>query len=686
MMLFVLVTGGSIFILCCKGYAGDPYSVETPGVCGTYFFHEKKQKLYKQYGEPTRISSQILMDSGRVDSLGYPLRVVVGQQQVFWAYNFETGQYYQILATLKKVGTHCYVYVENGWVISATAINNAASEFDTTIYPTDTGIFGTEPDVDGDHRVTILLMDIQDGYPGSEGWTAGYFDPTNEYYDAHSNLREMVYMDIYPGDPVTNPTMFYGNLAHEFQHMIHYSRDPDEHSWIDEGCATLAEFLCGYGHNSNVRYFLAAPDNSLTSWAGALSDYGQVYLFLFYLWENYGGSPFVTHLTQNPDNGTAGITSSLAAKGYFSDFDTVFAEWTLANYLDDPSIGSGKYGYNGLDITAISPGGISLSDTWPSYPVTSVGNVKYHAADYIQFANGERVTFVFDGNNYDEFRLFLVEMTSTTQVTEMTLDLSNDGSTGAFAGYSSLVMVPVRIASSGGGGYSYEAYDEGLNGSSSPYSYYLPYFTQTSGYWTGVALSNSNAASAATVSVTVYSTDGIVSEKQEKNIDPRGQVCYVITTQSIEDGWMQVDSDQPLTGLCFVGSGSDAMADIPMVASVATTLHVPHVAQTEDFDTVFYICNPNADSTTVTLTYVQKDGTADTPHAYTIPARGMKTIELLSLLNGGEGNGGKVEITADPAGVAAFALYSTKIKEGGSWAGISAIEVGDGVRSTTIVP
>ncbi|MFH0811933.1 MAG: hypothetical protein V2A69_03725 [Pseudomonadota bacterium] len=430
-------------------FGGERYPWQPPALCGTPFFQDETLKLYKQFGKPSPIPRRILVDLGRADAFGQPLGAQVGDQQTFWALNWINNQFYQLTATLKKVGTYCYLYVEDGQSVTSTVLDNIAHEFDTNIYPTDTGIFGSAPDVDGDPKVTILLLDIKDGYTGSGGFYAGYFHSVNEYNTSNSNYREMFYMDVNPGQP--GSTQFYGTLAHEFQHMIHFHQDIDEETWINEGCSTLAEFLCGYGHDSNIGEFLSSPDNGLIAWGSELADYGQVYLFLYYLWEKYGGNSLIFSLTQNQQNGIQGVNATLSAKGYSDNFNTVFSNWAVANYLDNPSVGGGKYGYTGLDLPSVN-----LANTWTSYPVTSSDSVEYYAADYIKFTNGSNVTFFFNGDDSNVFRVLLIEEGSTTpQVTSLSLDSNNSGQSSSFSRFSSLVMIPLSVASSGGKNYSY---------------------------------------------------------------------------------------------------------------------------------------------------------------------------------------------------------------------------------------
>ncbi len=671
-----LFSWGSLFFDLGKCSGGERYSYQPPAICGTPLLYNEALKLYKLFGKPTRLPKNILIKMGRLDAFGKLLKAEVGDRESFWAWNFDTKTYYQLNATLKKIGIHCYVFVEEGQNVSSTVLNNIANEFDTNIYPTDTSIFGSEPNVDGDTRITILLLDIKDGYTGSGGFTAGYYDSRNEYNDPHSNLREMFYMDLNPGQPGT--IQFYGTLAHELQHMIHFNQDGNEETWINEGCSTLAEFLCGYGHDSNIGEFLESPDNGLINWGNDLPDYGQVYLFLFYLWEKYGGNSFITQLTQNPENGIQGVNTTLSASGYSDDFNTVFSNWAVANYLDNTSIEGGKYGYDGLNITDFRPEGIYLSNTWNSYPVTSSGSVEHYAADYIKFTDGSNVTFSFNGNNLNDFRVFIIDETYSPQVSSISLDSNNDGTSSTFTSFSSLVMIPMSVSSLGWKSYSYSS--EGVSNGGKDYKYYFPYFTEKTGYWTGVAFSNCSTTHDVNINIKLYDQTGTISETVPKRIlPPRGQEAFVVSSSSgtIQEGWMLITSDQPLTGLCFFGTSGTGvdkyMADIALIKATATTLHVPHVAQNEEWDTTILICNPNDNDTTATLTYISPEGEAGESKDYNIPAWGSIKIELLKHLNGATVSGGKVEISATQ-GIAGFTLYGN-IKTGKRcYAGISAVE------------
>ncbi|MFQ6097091.1 MAG: hypothetical protein ACE5O2_05130 [Armatimonadota bacterium] len=220
-----------------------------------------------------------------------PSRKVVGQQDSFWVIDFTNWpfsyEYYQITATLRIIGQHCYVYVEDGvvidpWVSYESAdelLQDIADTFDfketelpnwgdwdpwgskqttTTsgnIYNRDREAFGSEwnPGIDGDDRITILIYDIPspvDTECGQLG-VGGFFNESDEQLQADlpagekSNEREMIYVNKLLCEMLDflDPTLFYV-LAHEFQHMIQWNYDPDEELWINEGIALQSAEIC----------------------------------------------------------------------------------------------------------------------------------------------------------------------------------------------------------------------------------------------------------------------------------------------------------------------------------------------------------------------------------------------------------------------------------------------------------
>ncbi|MCK4314255.1 MAG: immune inhibitor A [Anaerolineae bacterium] len=305
--------------------------------------------------------------------------------------------------------------------ISTAQLSYLLDEFDTNIYPTDTSVFG-EPLPRGDEgqKVWTLIHNIRDEsyYDCSLTWyVAGYFSASE---DAENN-KNMMHIDSYDWDNRTGPDaarpyLYEGVFAHEFQHLIHFDQDPDEPSWVDESMADLAGFLCGYGHPAgHIAYYMVYhPMTPLTFWGGGLEDYGASYLFGLYLYEQFGGAPFISALVQEQANGIEGIENTLSAFGYSETFDEIFDNWTIANYLDDTEKAGGKYGYESLEIGTIDTWGYSIeyvmSNWWwgppdeapfavPSYWFFGIEPQPY-TAHYFRFNNEQEATVSIDGDDF----------------------------------------------------------------------------------------------------------------------------------------------------------------------------------------------------------------------------------------------------------------------------------------------
>lgn len=290
-----------------------------------------------------------------------------------------------------------YYYFENPYgtygrywdLISHDQLEYLVDEFDYNIYPTNTEVFGfpnsrptdvTDPDYEDKDKIWTLLFNIRDdAYYSSAppSYIAGYFSLA----DSNTYQKNIMHIDTYDwanrvGPGVARPYLYEGVFAHEFEHMIHSDIDSDEPSWTDEGCADLAMYLCGYGHSSGhiANYFNEHFWTPLTFWGGGLADYGASYLFALYLYEKYAhfDPAFFTDFVNEPANGIEGVENTLAAWGYSITFEDLFDDWTIANYLDDPTPGS-LYGYDTLNVGTIDTWGYSieymLGEDWYDIPV-----------------------------------------------------------------------------------------------------------------------------------------------------------------------------------------------------------------------------------------------------------------------------------------------------------------------------
>ncbi|MGM0599851.1 MAG: hypothetical protein ACQETH_08565 [Candidatus Rifleibacteriota bacterium] len=324
---------------------------------GTHLFEEETKWLADNFEKETRTEYQ-LRTKGFVQ-FADTKPPEVGDVETFTTYNVLKNRPEKIQAFLKKIGRHCYVFVEAGKKVSNTNLEKIKNEFDKNIYPETRDMFGSEwsPGIDGDERITLLLLDIKDSYNpdnGQKGFTAGYFYAGDEYSRAKnpkSNEREMLYLDICPGNPGTKK--FFSVIAHEFQHMIHWNHDPKEFTWVNESLSQLAPYLCGYGHAPQLKTFLKEPDNNLCAWSqdSMLANYGQVYLWAYYISKHISSTEprrraFVKRMIKQKSQGLSGLNAAIKKQRIKTNAAKLFRNFCVANHLNDSRISGGDYGYD----------------------------------------------------------------------------------------------------------------------------------------------------------------------------------------------------------------------------------------------------------------------------------------------------------------------------------------------------
>ena len=359
---------------------------------------------------------------------------VVGDSLEFWVYKHPWAK---INTVCKAVGDNSYIFVEeemwNLGFVDQSDINSVLRSFeiqtlkDSTkgIYQTSIENFGPVPNsLDGDEKIYILFYDLS---VYGDGAFFAFDQYTQEQIDSmygpglyYSNEKEILYMNA-KNDVSSN--LMLSVVAHEFQHMIHWNMDPDEESWINEGCGEYAMFL--YGYPDPIVIFNLYPDNDLTMWDSGFADYIQSYLFILYLYENYGGAETIKSLLAEPRNGIDGVDQLLQRQTFQSSFREVFSDWVIANYLDDTNAYSGEYGYRNEELPMFE-----ASRSHSQYPIEQVtGTVSPWAADYIWMNNGSPQTFSFDGNDDGIFNVSVIKIDTLSQVTidEITLDAGQNG-------------------------------------------------------------------------------------------------------------------------------------------------------------------------------------------------------------------------------------------------------------------
>jgi immune inhibitor A len=300
----------------------------------------------------------------------------------------------RVEAELLAISEHAYFWVETSLGFDPNDVAEVALEFETRFYPEVTRLFGTEwrPGVDNDPRFSILHLD---GY--AEGSELGFFDSGDEYprsINRASNEQELVYLNM--ENLLLGEELYYGTLVHEVQHLIHWNLDSNEPAWTNEGLSQLVELLVGLDTVDTVYDFLENPDTQLNSWAYEDEDaiyahYGAAYLFMVYFWEKLGEQA-VVDLARHPGDGLAGVNAILAAYRPDQSLADFVANWTVANYLDDPTAGA-EYAYTNLYLE--QPSHILEIDT---VPFSGINQVNQFGTHYVALELSGDATISFAGD------------------------------------------------------------------------------------------------------------------------------------------------------------------------------------------------------------------------------------------------------------------------------------------------
>lgn len=304
-----------------------------------------------------------------------------------------TTYYTKRPATLRAVGSHCYIWVldsyfddssASGSKISSEEANALAKKFDE-LCPLVREVFGTESDKmidtrdlvdissgsDTGTKVNIVVYDIEGDYKdGQQSGTLGYFW-AKDYYTAAAaaesrdatigltNCGKYFYVDSYFLNEA--PEMLYSTLAHEFQHMINFGQKT---MWSMETAQTEAQVLVSQTWSNEmmsmvcedmVQEYLGVQDkdspiarllwfcqyyylSGLTDWLDGNSvqvSYAGAYAFGAYLARNYGGKELIKQIATNKYVDQQAITQALKSIGEKETFDSVFEKYAQALVLDN---------------------------------------------------------------------------------------------------------------------------------------------------------------------------------------------------------------------------------------------------------------------------------------------------------------------------------------------------------------
>ncbi len=263
----------------------------------------------------------------------------------------------QVNGTCVAETDHAYVYVAtdtwNAGNMTQAQVDTIVNAFEKStpadktrgIYATDTDTFGAPPDVDNDPHIYLFYYPIASFKNNSFD---GFFRDTDETTQTGSNHLEMLHLN---SDGQFKPDTDYmlGVVIHEFVHLINWKYDTSEEGWLNEALAESAMTLGGYMTDLPVgkQYVKATAATPLC--VTGVSNYGATFSWGSYMLDRWGTS-FLRDVLQDPAHGIPSIESHMPQGTTFRD---AFGDFMVANLLDQPSIGDGRYGYTSFDQSAL---------------------------------------------------------------------------------------------------------------------------------------------------------------------------------------------------------------------------------------------------------------------------------------------------------------------------------------------
>ncbi|MBN2677545.1 MAG: immune inhibitor A [Anaerolineaceae bacterium] len=304
--------------------------------------------------DPVAIANRLLGIKNVNDTVPAPsVPLKVGDHQLFWITNDDTLESSQVGATLGSIGEDIYFWIEDGVTYDQDDLEDLVREFNNKIVPTNRKFFGEEwiPGVDNDPRMYALYT------RGLGEMLYGYFSAPDEFppqVTQYANGHEMFVLSA--DNLLLDSDEIRSTMAHEYQHMIHWYRDRNEESWVNEGFSQLAEVLNNYAPPGHDYSFAMQPDTQLTDWSSDSSEnsahYGSSFLYMTYFLDRFGDK-VTQSLVSEDRNGMSGVDYVLESNGITDPTtgkpigaDDVFADWVAAFYLNDPTVADGRYSFS----------------------------------------------------------------------------------------------------------------------------------------------------------------------------------------------------------------------------------------------------------------------------------------------------------------------------------------------------
>ncbi len=253
----------------------------------------------------------------------------VGMSRTFWGLDLPGLELFELQATVLHVSDNAMWYFPSDSTVALEDVLDAAREFEARVLPGVVDLIAPGMVLPG--RIAI----VHGNFPG----VGGYFtslDALPRSVSPGSNERIGLYMSFLER---IGEERYLGTLAHELQHLIHWSVNPTEDVWVQEGLSELASRSLGYPSLPFFPY-LRQPEVSLSDWPSvpndSLPNYAAGSLFAAYMADRFGAG-WTARLVAEPLSGAAGVE---AVSGL--SFIDLYADWLAANIV---GASAPPYGY-----------------------------------------------------------------------------------------------------------------------------------------------------------------------------------------------------------------------------------------------------------------------------------------------------------------------------------------------------
>lgn len=325
----------------------------------------------------------------------------VGDVETFVQAGSEGVETQDVEFVLAAAGDDVYIWVEQGMDYDPANAQLIADTIQEQIIPTVRTLFGEETDIDNDpHVYTFTVFNAGPGI-------AGYYNDTdfypNEIFPSSNEVNSLI-MAL----SIDDPAYYLSTWAHEFQHLVQAGRDDSEATWYVEGVAELGSLLAyprGFSTGFQSFYLSTSTENQLNFWpmGDTIPYYGASSLFLSYITQQYG-EEWLYYIANEPNDDVIGLELALENYGALDPltgepvtFNDVFADWIIANYLNDPNVEDGRFDHNLMDFSSnLVPATQSFDSPPVAIPARQVN--QYGTLYYEINPNGAQTfNIVFDG-------------------------------------------------------------------------------------------------------------------------------------------------------------------------------------------------------------------------------------------------------------------------------------------------